>query len=100
MMTTRDDGPEDGVPWAMRCLCGVNNCRKLIRAFVNLPSELQMEMVTRREPFSGTVPAFIVNDSQDIVSKLRVSSPDLFERFQLALEQQLSLAKHLSGRGP
>jgi hypothetical protein len=95
-MTTRDDGQEDGVPWTMRCLCGMSNCRKLLKAFVNLPSELQMEMVTRREPFSGIVPAFVVNESQDLVSKLRVSDPDLFERLQLVLKDQRSLAKYFA----
>ena len=95
-MTTRGDGQEDGVPWTMRCLCGMSNCRKLLKAFVNLPSELQMEMVTRREPFSGIVPAFVVNESQDFVSKLRVSDPDLFERLQLVLKDQRSLAKYFA----
>jgi hypothetical protein len=95
-MTTRDDGQETGVPWTMHCLCGVSSCRKLLTAFVHLPFELQMEMVRRREPFSGIVPAFIVNDSLDLVNRLRLNAPDLFERLQLVLQDQLSLAKYFA----
>lgn len=95
-MTTRDDGPETGVPWTMRCHCGVSNCRKLLTAFVHLPFELQMDMVRRRKPFSGIVPAFIVNESSDLVRKLQVNAPDLFERLQLVLKGQWSLAKYFA----
>jgi hypothetical protein len=91
-MTTSDDGEEEGVPWTMKCLCRAKNCRRILTDFVNLPRASQMSLLFIREPTSGVVPAFILNESQVLVDELRWRAPDLFERFQFVLAQQLNLS--------
>ncbi|HZS08458.1 MAG TPA: SET domain-containing protein [Blastocatellia bacterium] len=93
-MTTSDDGEEEGVPWTMECLCGEGDCRRVLTDFTSLPRGLQIQMLLRREPVGGTVPAFIVNESPELVRELKRAAPDLAEGLMTALEKQMSLAEY------
>jgi hypothetical protein len=102
-MTTNNDGEEENVPWTMQCLCGANDCRRVLTSFTNLPYVLQKRMLLVREPVSGIVPAFILNENRALVEELEQLAPELFEDFQSVLEEQFILAKHLGlvyGRRP
>ena len=87
-----NDGLKEGEPYAMACLCGLPACRQRLTAFVGLPRELQLQELFRRQPFSGTIPAFIVNESPELVQELHDRAPDLYASFQAALDSQLRLA--------
>lgn len=97
-MTVRDDGPKSGVPWSMKCFCGVNSCRRLLTSFAALPLPLQMKILLTRQPFSGMVPAFIVSEVPKLMDELRTDAPDLLQRLEEVLEKQLSLAQLLAKR--
>lgn len=86
------DGLTAAEPYALECRCGLPDCRRLITAFVGLPRELQLRELLRRAPFSGTIPAFIVNEAPELVKELQREAPDLYNSFSVALESQLRLA--------
>lgn len=92
-MTTADDAEEIGGSWAMRCLCGQPDCRRVLTDFASLPRERQLQMVLTREPVAGIVPAFIVNESPALVRELQSRAPDLYASFQAALAAQWRLAQ-------
>jgi SET domain len=94
-MTAKDDGPKSGVPWSMKCFCGVNGCRRLLASFAALPLPLQLKILLTRQPFAGMVPAFIVSEVPELVDELRTDAPDLLQRLEEVLEKQLSLARLL-----
>jgi SET domain len=97
-MTAKDDGPKSGVPWSMKCFCGVTRCRRLLTSFAVLPLPLQMKILMTRQPFSGMVPAFIVSEVPTLMDELRRSAPDLLQRLEEVLEKQISLARLLNKR--
>ena len=90
---TGDDGLTDADQWTMRCLCGEPNCRGLLTSFIRLPRELQRQELLRRTPVSGTIPAFVLNESSELVAELKAAAPDLYETFQEALTEHLALAE-------
>lgn len=94
-MTTKEDGPKPGIPWSMKCYCGVNDCRRLLTSFACLPLPLQMKTLLARQPFSGMVPAFIVSELPNLIAKLQTDAPDLFRRLEDVLKKQLSVAQFL-----
>jgi hypothetical protein len=46
----------------------------------------------RRTPVSGTIPAFILNETPELIAELQRVAPDLYVTFQTALASQLRLA--------
>lgn len=89
---TSDDGLTDDDEYSMDCLCGEPNCRKTLKSFVRLPRELQRKELLRRTPFSGTIPAFVLNEAPELVAELKKSAPAEYEVFQKALAAQLKMA--------
>ena len=81
---TGDDGLTEDDFWTMNCLCGAANCRRLLTCFTRLPIALQRRELLRRAPFSGTIPAFILNEAPELVAELKREAPDLYESFHQA----------------
>jgi hypothetical protein len=95
-MTSRADGQDLRTPWTMKCLCKSDQCRQIITHFAALTHSAQLPMTLARDPVSGIVPAFIVNESPALLRELQLRAPDLYEAFRLVLKEQRELSRRLS----
>ncbi len=93
MTVTSDDGETEDQRWSMKCLCGQPNCRKDLVNFSHLPRSLQRQETLRSSPFPGTVPAFVLAETPDLVTELRATSPEKFKTYARALDEQLRRAR-------
>lgn len=88
-----DDGLTDEDDYEMDCLCGSPRCRGKVTSFANLPREIQERELFRREPYYGSISAFVLNDVPELVEQLNKQAPDLYATFVEALASQNRLAE-------